>query len=75
LEANTKANEFFKKGDFPEAKKYYDDAVKRDPKNPKYYCNRGIVFQKLMEFPSALRDFEQCIELDSKYIKVSDLNN
>jgi stress-induced-phosphoprotein 1 len=40
-EANTKGNELFKEGKFPDAKKNYDEAVRRDPKNPKYYCNRG----------------------------------
>lgn len=41
-EANAKANELFKAGKFPDAKKEYDEAVKRNPKMAKYYCNRGV---------------------------------
>jgi len=36
----------------------YTDAIKRNPKEAKFYCNRGITYNKLMEFPSALRDFD-----------------
>ena len=41
--------------------KYYDEAIKRDPTNPKYYCNRGICYNKLMAYPQALSDFEKTL--------------
>jgi len=49
--------------------KEYEECVKRDPKNPKYYFNRGLCYVKLMEFPSGIRDFNKCISLDKNYIK------
>jgi len=49
--------------------KEYEEAIKRDPTNAKYYCNRGMCFIKLMGFPSAIRDFEKSIELDPKFGK------
>ncbi|EGR31769.1 stress-induced protein sti1 family protein, putative, partial [Ichthyophthirius multifiliis] len=68
-EHNEKAKELFKQGKYPDAMKEYDQAVKRNPSDPKYICNRGICYVKLLEFPTALKDFEHAIQLDSKYVK------
>lgn len=70
---------FLKPGNSPTPKKntmkyfilFIPQAVSRNPKFAKYYCNRGVCFQKLMEWPSALKDFERCIELDPNYVKVN----
>jgi len=35
---------------FPEAVKEYDEAIKRNPKEAKYLCNRGTTYMKLMAF-------------------------
>lgn len=60
-EANTKGGEAFKAGKFPDAIQFYNDAVKRNPKEPKYYCNRATAYMKLMEFPNAVSDLEKCL--------------
>jgi len=41
--------------------KEYNEAVKRNPTDPKYVCNRGICYIKLLEFPTALKDLEAAI--------------
>lgn len=57
-EHNEKAKVLFTEGKFPLALKEYSESIRRSPKDPKYYTNRGICYIKLMEFPSALKDLE-----------------
>ena len=68
-EHNNKANELYKAGKFPEALKEYNESIKRNPNNPKYYSNRSACYTKLMEFPYACKDCDKAIELDSNYLK------
>eukprot|EP00398_MALV-I-01_sp_L67-1_P000484 gene484-491_t len=64
-----KGNEFFKNKQWVDAKKEYDDAVRRAPREAKLYSNRAAALQKLMAYPDALKDLEKCLQLDPKFIK------
>lgn len=66
---NAEANELFKQGDFPKALQQYNETIKRNPNEAKYYCNRGVCFMKLMEYGRAVSDFEKCLQLDPNYSK------
>ena len=68
-EENKKANELYKAGKFPEALKVYEEAIKRNPKLPKYYTNRAQCYIKLMEFYQAIKDCESAIKIDPKTLK------
>ena len=66
---NLKANELYRTGKFSEALKVYEEAIKRNPKLPKYYTNRAQCKIKLMEYDQAIKDCETAIKIEPKTIK------
>uniref|UniRef100_A0A7S3WW33 STI1 domain-containing protein n=1 Tax=Strombidinopsis acuminata TaxID=141414 RepID=A0A7S3WW33_9SPIT len=68
-EHRVKGNEYFKEKDWAKAKGEYDEGVKRNPKDPKLYSNRAAALTKLLAYPDALRDLEDCLKLDPNFIK------
>lgn len=68
-EHREKGNEYFKAFKFPEAKKEYDEAIRRNPMDAKLYTNRAAALTKLAEYPSAMTDCNKAIEIDPTFVK------
>lgn len=68
-EHREKGNEYFKAQNWAEAKKEYDESIKRNPKQAKTYSNRAASLQKLAAHPDALRDLDECLKLDPTFVK------
>merc|ERR1719502_379480 len=69
VEAKERGNEFFRAGQFVKAIDEYEEAIKRDPKNPAYQNNLAATLSKIGDFGGAKRACEKALELDEKYVK------
>jgi len=68
-QAREEGNTLFKKGDFAGAVKAYTESIKRNPDDARGYNNRANAYTKLAALPEALKDADQAIKVDPKFIK------
>lgn len=69
VEAKERGNVAFREGNFPDAIKAYEEAVKRDPTNPSYRNNLAASYLKMGLFNDAKKEIEKCLEIDKNYVK------
>ncbi|KAG9051010.1 Hsp90 cochaperone [Tulasnella sp. UAMH 9824] len=67
--AREEGNAYFKTGDYAGAVRAYTEAINRAPDDPRGYNNRANAYTKLVALPEALKDAEQAIAVDPKFIK------
>ncbi|ROV95932.1 hypothetical protein VSDG_05186 [Cytospora chrysosperma] len=68
-EARIRGNEAFKKADWTEAYKEYEDMARRAPEDPRGYSNKAAALIKLGELPSALDECNTAIKKDKTFIR------
>ena len=54
----------FRRGDFDLAIRYFDEAIRLDPKYAKAYNNRGYTYTLKGEFDKAIADLTEAIQLN-----------
>lgn len=52
------------KGEHDLAIKFYDEAIKLDPKHEMSYVNRGVCYKRKGEYDRAIEDYNQAIQLN-----------
>ncbi|CAI9088788.1 OLC1v1023215C1 [Oldenlandia corymbosa var. corymbosa] len=62
-------NDNFKRGNYREALKLYDRAIAISPSNAPYHYNRAAALIGLKRFGEAVRECEEAIRLDPRYLK------
>ncbi|XP_060856461.1 small glutamine-rich tetratricopeptide repeat-containing protein alpha-like [Metopolophium dirhodum] len=62
-------NDYMKTQNNDKAIESYTIAIKLNPLNPIYYCNRAAAFNAIGKYTSAITDCQKAIELDSTYCK------
>lgn len=59
-----KADDLFRKKQYISAEKWYLEAVRNNPKNPKIYSRLGIIYLEQKNFKDAADSLEEAIRLD-----------
>jgi len=63
LAAKEKGNEFYKKRNFEEALKQYDEAIQHDPNDMTFYNNKAAVYFEQNEYEKCLKECEKAVEI------------
>jgi len=66
---NKKAYDLYKAGKIEEALSEYTEAIRRNPYNARFWCNRAEGYMKVLSYNEAIKDCEKCIELDKEFMR------
>ena len=67
MKLKVEGNSSLTSGDYETAINKYTEAIKLDPTQSTFYCNRAAAYSKREEHEKAIIDAEKAIALDSKY--------
>ncbi|CAH1964395.1 unnamed protein product [Acanthoscelides obtectus] len=68
-ECKTRGNNYMKSSEYKEAVAEYTKAIKLNPNNAVYYCNRAAAYSRLEKHLDAIDDCREAIKLDKTYGK------
>jgi type IV pilus biogenesis/stability protein PilW len=59
---------YYKKGDFIQAKKYYEESIKMEQRYSLAYYNLGLLYSDLEKYDDAVKEFKRAIKFSSNYL-------
>ncbi|KAI5851676.1 hypothetical protein DFP73DRAFT_164408 [Morchella snyderi] len=68
-QAREEGNTCFKAADWVGAVKAYTEMIKRAPEDPRGYSNRAAALIKLLSFPEAIKDCDEALKRDKKFMR------
>jgi len=68
-EFKKQGNDAMKGKEYKEAIEKYGEAIKKDPTNEMYYCNRAAAYTNIDKFHEALDDCKKAISINENYAK------
>lgn len=68
-ERKARGNEFFKRKDYPNAVKWYSEAIDLDPTNHTYFSNRSASYAGMGDWEHAAEDGASCVRVNKNFIK------
>lgn len=66
---NKKAYDLYIAGKLEQALSEYTEAIRRNPKNARYWCNRAECYMKVLSYNEAIKDCETSIEIDKEFMR------
>jgi len=64
---SNRGNAYIRKGEYAQAIKDYDEAIKLMPNFANAFNNRGVAYQKMVDYDRAIQDFDAAINIDPNY--------
>ena len=64
-----KGNEAFRNKNYKEAIEFYDEAIKIEPRNPKYHSNKATSYYNLSDFKNAIICVNTTLSIDPLFMK------
>jgi tetratricopeptide (TPR) repeat protein len=66
-----RGNEWFSQGKFEEAAKAYQEAIDKEPDEPIYYNNLGIIYSRLEKYEEAIEVYKKMFEIQPESYSVN----
>lgn len=65
----TEGEAYYKEGEYENALKEYNNAIRLSPLQKEYHNKRGLIYCQLKDYNEAIIDFENALKIDKEYVE------